>query len=190
MTGVQHLLESLADMPMIAAVKRKEDLQRALNCSCQVIFLLYGDICTIAQTVEKVKSRNKTAIVHIDLIEGLENKAVAVEFIQKNTRADGIISTKPALVKAAKEAGMITIQRFFLLDSIALENIKKHMELGIADIVEILPGVMPKIIRQLCREISTPLIAGGMISDKEDVITALGAGATAVSTTRSDIWNS
>ena len=59
----------------------------------------------------------------------------------------------------------------------------------IADIIEVLPGVMPKVIRQLCREFSMPLIAGGMIFDKEDVITALSAGAAAVSTTRSDIWH-
>lgn len=190
MTRVRHLLELLEEMPMIAAVKRKEDLEKALDSASQVIFLLYGDICTIADTVAVVKQSGKTAIIHIDLVEGLENKAIAVEYICKNTQADGIISTKPALIKAAKEAGLITIQRFFLLDSIALENIQKHIELGNADVIEILPGVMPKIIRQLCQKTSAPLIAGGLISDKEDVIAALSAGATAVSTTRSEIWDS
>ena len=51
MTRVRHLLELLEEMPMIAAVKRKEDLEKALESASQVIFLLYGDICTIADTV-------------------------------------------------------------------------------------------------------------------------------------------
>ena len=49
---------------------------------------------------------------------------------------------------------------------------------------------MPKIIRKLASEMEVPLIAGGLITDKEDVINALSAGALAVSTTLSDIWGS
>ena len=33
-----------------------------------------------------------------------------------------------------------------------------------------------------------PVIAGGLISDKEDVIEALDAGAISVSTTNQDVW--
>ncbi|MGL5578401.1 MAG: glycerol-3-phosphate responsive antiterminator, partial [Fusobacteriaceae bacterium] len=55
------------------------------------------------------------------------------------------------------------------------------------DAVEILPGVMPKIIKKLSEEIDTPLIAGGLISDIEDIEIALNSGAIAVSTTKIDI---
>jgi glycerol uptake operon antiterminator len=34
-----------------------------------------------------------------------------------------------------------------------------------------------------------PVIAGGLISDKEDIISALGAGAIAVSSTNPAVWN-
>ncbi|NLM61842.1 MAG: glycerol-3-phosphate responsive antiterminator, partial [Clostridiales bacterium] len=33
-----------------------------------------------------------------------------------------------------------------------------------------------------------PIIAGGLISDKEDIITALAAGAIAISSTNHDVW--
>ena len=49
---------------------------------------------------------------------------------------------------------------------------------------------MPKVIHKLVNEMEIPLIAGGLITDKEDVIHALSAGAIAVSTTLSDVWNS
>ena len=186
----RQLLQALEEMPIIAAVKNDEELGLAVASDCQVVFTLYGDICSIGPAVDRIKDSGKTAIVHIDLIEGLESKPVAVDFIRQRTRADGIISTKPALVKASKEAGLITIQRFFVLDSRAFENIRRHISLGYADMVEVLPGVMPKIIRRLSSEMEVPLIAGGLILDKEDVISAPSAGAVAVSTTRSQIWNS
>ena len=41
----------------------------------------------------------KRQMVHVDLITGLSGKEVAVDFIKNNTLADGIISTKPALIR-------------------------------------------------------------------------------------------
>lgn len=187
---LKQMIKALEEMPIIAAIKNDEELRLALKSECQVVFVLYGDICNIAAIASRLKEAGKIAIIHVDLIEGLENKPVAVDFIKQMTRADGVISTKPALVKASKEAGLITIQRFFVLDSRAFENIQKHISLGLADLVEVLPGVMPKIIRKLASEMEVPLIAGGLITDKEDVINALSAGALAVSTTLSDIWGS
>ena len=36
--------------------------------------------------------------------------------------------------------------------------------------------------------VSVPVIAGGLISDKEDIIAALDAGAAAISTTKEELW--
>lgn len=49
---------------------------------------------------------------------------------------------------------------------------------------------MPKVISRLCEFIEgkVPVIAGGMIMDKEDTMKALDAGATAISTTRQNVW--
>jgi glycerol uptake operon antiterminator len=126
--------------------------------------------------------------VHIDLITGLSSKEVAVDFIRNNTSADGIISTKPALIKRARELSLYTTLRVFVLDSMAFENIEKQMSVARPDIIEILPGLMPKVIRRVCRLVKVPVIAGGLISDKEDVMAALSAGAISVSTTNQKVW--
>ena len=60
--------------------------------------------------------------------------------------------------------------------------------LELPDVVEVLPGLMPKILKQICKTSKVPVIAGGLISDKEDVMGALGAGAAAVSTTNQKVW--
>lgn len=176
------------DCPVIAAIKDEEGLKRSLETDIGVVFVLYGDICNIADIIHQLKMGGKTVMVHIDLITGLSSKEIAVDYIRERTNADGIISTKPMLLKRAKELGLYTIQRFFVLDSLALENISKQAEARYTDLIEILPGVMPKIIKRICSMISIPVIAGGLISDKDDVLSALDAGAVAVSTTRQEIW--
>ncbi len=186
---MQHkIIELLEEMPIIAAVKNDEECQKALSSDCKVIFLLYGTICNVGELVTQIKAREKVAIVHLDLIDGLEHTVMAVEFINNCTNADGIISTKSAVIRAAKEKGLFAVQRFFLLDSLAFENISKHITQGVPDMVEILPGVMPKVIRKLAVLSPVPVIAGGLILDKEDVICALSAGASAVSTSMQEVW--
>ena len=185
----KDLLEIIADSPVIAAVKDEEGLDKSLRTDCRIIFILYGNICSLTTIVEKIKSRDKLAIVHADLVQGLSAKIEAIDYIKNNTKADGILSTKGNLVKHATDIGLIGILRNFIIDSMAMENVKKQVELAHPDIIEIMPGIMPEIIEKLKNEIKLPLIAGGLISDKKDVIAALSAGADAVSTTKEELWN-
>lgn len=136
----------------------------------------------------KIKAAGKIAIVHVDMIQGLSTKKVAVDFIAHNTKADGIISTKNVLVEYAKEIGLFAIQRTFVVDSIALNTLKKQIELFHPDAVEIMPGVMPKILKIMREYTDIPLIAGGLLSDKKDVMAAFEAGVDAISATNEDVW--
>lgn len=183
-----ELLQALEDSPVIAAVKNTQGLQRCLTCESKVVFVLYGNINTVAEIVLRLKEAGKFVFVHIDLLDGLSAREASVEYLIENTRIDGIISTKPALIRYAKSHGLLTVQRFFVLDSLALENIRKTDPPNSADMVEILPGLMPKIIKKLSGEIQKPIIAGGLISDKDDIVTALNAGAIAISSTNQDVW--
>ncbi len=183
----QQILEIIEDTPVIMAVKDWEGVRRCTRQEARVVFILFGDICNIDEIVKKVKDAGKIAIVHMDLISGLGSKEVSVDFIQRTTDADGIISTKPAVIKRGKELGLFTVLRLFILDSMALENVMKQ-DGSKADMIEILPGIMPKVTRRVTQTISTPVICGGLVSDREDIIGALNAGAVAVSTTNPAAW--
>ena len=185
----QKFYDLIESNPVIAAVK---DID-GLNACCareeiKVVCIRFGDICNIGTIVSQIKQADKVAMVHVDLITGLSGKEVAVDFIKNNTLADGIISTKPALIKRARELSLYTTLRVFVLDSMAFENIEHQMAVARPDIIEILPGLMPKVIRRVCRLVRVPVIAGGLISDKEDVMAALSAGAISVSTTNPKVW--
>lgn len=181
-----QLLEYFEEVPIVVAAKSENELTECLNSRSRVVFLLFGDICTIAEQVDRVKAAGKIAIVHLDLIDGLAPKDVSVDFIAERTKADGIISTKNSIIRYAHQKGLLTIQRYFLLDSRVLENMEKNS--SPADFYEVLPGVMPKIIRHLVRTTGKPIIAGGMIRDKEDIMNALSAGAVAISSTNKSVW--
>lgn len=188
----QEFYDAVEANPVIAAVKSDAGLQAAVEMEeIQVIFVLYGDVCTIPEILERIKAAGKKAMVHIDLIAGLSAKEISVEFIARLTRADGIITTKPALVRRAKELGIFAVLRFFVIDSLALKNIENlEMQCGTSrpDFIEVLPGVMPKVLGRIAKVSRIPMIAGGLITEKEDVIAALSVGAIAVSSTNQDVW--
>ena len=192
MTGsmdVRSTLEIFEDCPVIGAVKDEEGLQKCIHSGISIVFVLYGDICNIGEITERLKRAGKTVFIHIDLINGLGSREIAVEFVKKTTQADGIISTRPGIIRKAEECGLFTIMRIFVIDSMSLENIGKQTENVRPHMIEVLPGVMPKVIRKICRESKVPVIAGGLISDKEDIMAALKAGAMSISTTNQSLWS-
>ena len=70
----------------------------------------------------------------------------------------------------------------------ALSNIEKQVDQIQPDVIEILPGIMPNIIKKVNTISKVPVIAGGLIADKKDVMTALKNGAVAISATSPDVW--
>ena len=184
----QAFFDAITDSPIIAAIKEEEGLQACLRSEeTSVVFVLYGEVSTIAGIVEQLKKAGKTVVVHMDLVAGLSSKVEAVDFISCYTKADGIISTRFEQIKRAKELSLSTVYRIFVIDSKALDNVNTHIK-EYADIVEILPGLMPRIIRVMAEKLGVPIIAGGLISEREDVFSALDAGAIAISTTNQKVW--
>lgn len=180
--------DAVLDNPVIAAVKSEDGLAECLqNEDIRIVFILFGDICSVASIVHRVKAAGKFAIVHIDLINGLASREVAVDWLRSATEADGIISTRQPFIARARELHFIAILRVFLLDSIALANLER-LDSVRPDFVDVLPGMMPKIIRRVCSTVKMPVLAGGLISEKEDVLAALDAGAIAISTTNRAVW--
>ena len=186
--AMRNAVDLLEISPVIAAIKDDAGLKRCLDSECQVVFILYGNICNISRIVETLKEGGKYAMVHADLVQGLGPKEVAIDFLKENTRADGIISTKPKLVRRAMELGLFGIFRTFIIDSMAVNSTKELLQSFSPDMMEVMPGVMPKIIRILRENTEIPIIAGGLISEKKEVLEMFSAGADAISTTKDELW--
>lgn len=185
----QSIFQAMERSPIIAAVKNDAGLERVLELEQKVVFILYGDLCGVVDIVRRLHEAGKLAVVHTDLIAGLGSKEVAVDYIKSTVKADGIISTRPSFIKRGRELGLFTILRFFVFDSLSLENVRRTAALAQPDVIEILPGIMPKVISRIAASTRIPLICGGLITDKNDVMEALAAGALAVSSTNESVWS-
>lgn len=86
--------------PIVAAVKTEEQLQRALNSECNIIFFLFGNICNIPNLVESVKERGKYAFVHLDLINGLAAKEIAADIRQNRQTGRVFLPEMPERTRA------------------------------------------------------------------------------------------
>lgn len=175
--------------PIIAAVNSIDMVNSAIKSQCEIIFLLKGSIFNLNEIVTKVKEKEKNIYVHIDLMDGFSKDVAALKYISQHIKPDGIITTKSSLIKAAKQMNMFAIQRLFMIDSLSLESGINSVKQNRPDAVEIMPGIMPKVTKTILTETRIPIITGGLIKDKEDVINSLKAGAIGISTSNVDIWN-
>ena len=183
------LAETLLDEPVIAAVKTDEALTAALASPCSAVFLLASTLLTVDGLVHRIHDAGKLAVVHIDLVDGLSSREIAVDSLNALCRPDGIISTHPTLIRRARHRGLLTVQRAFILDSLSLTSLSGQLEQGKPDFVEILPGIMPRVIAEISARTQVPVIAGGLLRDKADVMAAMRAGAAAVPTSAPSLWD-
>ena len=173
---------------IIAAVKNEETLEKALHSNVDIIFVLSGDICKINDVVNRCHAAKKKVYLHIEMIEGFGKDEAAVRFIANNIKPDGIITTKSSLIKAAASVGLNSIFRVFMLDSQSIKTAISNIERCKPTDVEILPGLIPELIRYFAKSIKANIIAGGLIATQKHVDEAFANGAIACSTSESELW--
>ena len=180
-----ELIERLECNPIIAAV-RENKWHSALTCPAAVVFDLEASLLTVRQHVAEAHAADKALFVHLDLAEGIGKDKVGIRYLSE-CGVDGIISTRGQNVRMAKELGLLTVQRFFALDSQGMDSIQEMLRSTNPHFMEIIPGVIPKAIKRFSAG-TIPVIAGGLIETKQEVTAALGSGATAISTGCRELW--
>ena len=182
---ISDMISYLERDPVIAAVT-DEKWQAAIESPAQVIFYLSANLLSVEEKVRQAHEAGKYVMVHMDLAEGIGKDRAGIRFLSR-CRVDGVISTKAQMIRLAKEQELITVQRFFALDSKGMESIEEMLRNTNPHLMEIMPGVIGKAITRF-RKSGIPVIAGGLIETKQEVTEALGAGATAVSTGQQKLW--
>lgn len=171
-----------------AAIRTEKDFSKALKSDVDMIFLLHANIMTVGKYIEEIHEAGKKAMVHIDFAEGVGKDRYGIEFLASQG-VDGICTTRTNLVKITREYNLISLQRFFMIDSHSVSTSIASMKISNPDIVEIMPTIVTKKIKEFSSLIDVPVIAGGLAETEEEVKEALKAGADCVSTGESDLWN-
>jgi len=183
------MLEEIKSHKIIAAIRDLDRVDVAMQKPVRCIFLLTGNILNIKYAVKCIKRANKRVFLHVDLLEGISKDSVGIRYIAREIKPDGIITTRSNLIGCAKREGLFTIQRIFVLDSLAMDTAEKSILQVDPDAVEILPGVIPKIINKVHKAVKYPIIAGGLIENNQEVKAAIAQGALAASVSKEELWN-
>lgn len=180
-----QIISCLEENPVIAAIGDSKWTQ-ALESPVQVIFYQSANLLTVAEKVQQAHDAGKYIMIHMDLAEGIGRDRSGIRFLAQ-CGADGIISTKTQLIRQARDQGMLTVQRFFALDSKGLESIEEMLRNSDPHLIEIVPGVIPKVLERFAKG-SIPVIAGGLLETKSELTRALSCGVIAVSTGQTKLW--
>lgn len=186
---MRTFLDALGRRPVIAAARDMHGAIAAARSPAVAVFLLGGSILTLPRMVDEARATGKRVFAHLDLLEGLGHDDAAVEWCARFAAPDGLISTRAPMLKRARACGLLTIQRLFVMDSSSLVHGVKLLRAGKPDLVEVLPGLVPKAVRALVEALpESAVIAGGMVTEPGEVAAALRAGALGVSTSERALW--
>jgi glycerol uptake operon antiterminator len=185
--GAEYM--SFHNQSILPAIRKMKDLEKLLGSSYSYIVLLDSHIGQLRNIVDLAKANGKKILLHVDLVEGLKNDEYATEYLCQQVRPAGLISTRAGVITKTKQNGLLAIQRLFLLDSSALEKSYTLLERTRPDYIEVLPGIMPHIIKEVRERAGIPIFAGGLIRSVSEVELALEAGATAVTTSNQELWD-
>ncbi len=183
-----EFIEILGKTKLINVIKEEKYVDKALESDSKVAFMLTGNITNLKTYVDCIKKKNKLVFVHVEMIGGLNCDRDGISFIEKYVKPTGIISTKKSILNAAKKHNLLTVQRIFAIDTDAVTTSIKLINKLKPDVVEIMPARMPEIIKAINKSVKVPVIAGGLIRNRTHIKRALEAGAIAVASGTSKIW--
>jgi len=173
-----------------AAIRRDSDVAEVLHVDkVKTLFFLNASINTLPALIKKVKAAGKFGLVHLDLMEGIGRDQAGIHFLAR-LGVDGIITTKPELIRMGQKEKLTTVQRLFILDSEALKTSVRTAESVKPDAVEILPATVPAYVVTTLREaLRVPVLAGGLLITEADLREALQKGVDMISTSRKNLWS-
>lgn len=177
------------EQKILPASSNMKEFERFLKSSYKIGVYLDMHIAQLKDINTMAKKYEKKIIYHVDLIHGIKSDEYATEYICQEYKPYGLISTKASVIQKAKQKGVRAVQRIFLIDSHALEKSYKLLEKTQPDYIEVLPGAMPSMISEVKERVKIPIFAGGLIRTPEDVQAALGAGASAITTSKRELWD-
>jgi glycerol uptake operon antiterminator len=187
--SMQRFSLLLEQTRIIPAVRSPEFLLRGSAAPGKIVYFLFGNPENTAEMMGLVANAGKVPIVNIDLAAGFARDQAAVSYLA-HRQVQGIISTHPEPLRAARDFGLFAIKRTFLLDSAAVESALRSMEQFMPDALEVLPAMAaPHIVHRLHQMYpELPVIAGGLITTMREIEELISQGINTVSVSDERLW--
>ncbi len=175
---------------VIPSVRRIRELDRALRSPSPYILLSEVHIGNLQAFAAKCAAADKKVLVHADLIGGFKPDREGIKLLRNMYHVSGVLTQSAQVVIAAKRARLSAIQRVFIMDSRSLERGLASIGESGPDGIEVLPGILAARHRaqfDFWRTTST-LIAGGMITTRDEAQQLFDSGYRAITASTSELW--
>ena len=179
----------LGKFQMIPSIRRLNDLEVALKSSREIVLLTEANIANLQSLVEMVHQNGKDAWVNLELLGGFGRDQVGMKLLKNYYRVDGVMSTDSTKLGMARRCGLVTVQRFFIVDSRGFDTSLRILESAKVDAAEVLPAVAALgFVDELKRVSRIPLLAGGFIQTAEMIEKVQRAGFAGITISKKAFW--
>jgi glycerol uptake operon antiterminator len=173
---------------VIPAITNIKDLEYFLTLDHDICVVMSIHLSMIQRVVDRLKEKNKTVWLHLDLIPGLSSDEYGAQYAIQTFRIDGIVSTKTSAIKAAKKKNVTAIYRIFLIDTASMEKSLPRLQELQPDYIEFLPALAHNILPIIQSRITVPVIGGGLIQTPRDIEDCFHSGMVAVTISKTSLW--
>lgn len=187
--GQDEILEWLEQSRVIPSVRTPQTLAAACTSPSQFVFLLFGTPLIIGALAAQVRGAGKLPIANMDLLAGFARDTAAIEFLAKAGVA-GIISTHQDALRMARSHGLLSFQRTFALDSVAVANSVRSLEHFLPDVIELLPAIAAPLILPVIHDVSPklPVIGCGLVRSLCQIDELVRQGIVSISVSEPSLW--
>ncbi len=179
----------MLDQKIIPAISNYKNIDKFLESKLEYGILMNFHLAQLADIVAKLKQHDKKVLVHSELIKGLSSDEDGAIYLLQNLKVDGIISSKPKVIEICKKRHVIGVYRFFIKDTISLEQ---SLKIGIKlkpQCVEILPSYCYDLVEEIKNNLHCEIWLGGLLKEKAQIDSCFTAGAASVTISDYRLWN-
>lgn len=184
-----NLLKLFEEFLIIPSIKQRKELDLFFKTRYPIGLISDSHIGNLKALSELYKKHNKKVLVNTELLGGFLPDKTGLKLLKNMYYVDGIISSNAQVINMSKSVGLFTVERFFLLDSVAFNNVLKTLTKSSADVVELLPSLVAydyhKTIVDACKK---PILVGGFINSRERVKLAENLKFSGVTTSSQNAW--
>lgn len=173
---------------VIPAITNHQDLKKFISLPLTYGILMNFQLAQLPELIGIMRENKKKVLIHSELIKGLTADEFGAIYLIQVLKVDGIISSKPKVIEICKKRKVVGIFRFFLKDSLSLEQSLEIVRKLNPEYVEILPATSYEVLPRIQRELNAKILMGGLIASKLDVEHCLKAGAIAVTSSKTELW--
>ena len=184
-----EIREWLEQSRVIPSVRTPQTLSGACASPSKFVFLLFGTPLIIEALAARVRDAGKLPIANMDLLAGFARDTAAIEFLAKAGVA-GIISTHQDALRMARSHGLLSFQRTFALDSVAVANSVRSLEHFLPDVIELLPAIAAPVILPAIHDVSPklPVIGCGLVRSLCQIDELVRQGIVSISVSEPSLW--